>query len=161
MANPYAAQGVLCLGSSFAVGTGLKGGMDGLATLHQARMRKSLKRFMGSSLQAYVVCELTDKLNILWAFIKTHLKVTVALSCLLEDSALLCLEPSCSVLQVPSDAYVSNFVNKLYCSRLVQPTNGDVPTLGNNTDGCPRTLTPCAPAWRRPRCWCSCRRVSR
>jgi len=25
--------------------------------------------------QAYVVCELQDKLNVLWAFIKAHLKV--------------------------------------------------------------------------------------
>ena len=26
-------------------------------------------------MQAYVVCELQDKLNVLWAFIKAHLKV--------------------------------------------------------------------------------------
>jgi hypothetical protein len=30
------------------------------------------------ALQAYVVCELQDKLNILWAFIKAHLKVIFA-----------------------------------------------------------------------------------
>ena len=30
------------------------------------------------ALQAYVVCELQDKLNILWAFIKAHLKVRLA-----------------------------------------------------------------------------------
>ena len=30
------------------------------------------------ALQAYVVCELQDKLNILWAFIKAHLKVISA-----------------------------------------------------------------------------------
>ena len=27
-------------------------------------------------MQAYVVCELQDKLNVLWAFIKAHLRVS-------------------------------------------------------------------------------------
>ena len=31
-----------------------------------------------AAVQAYVVCELQDKLNVLWAFIKAHLKVTLA-----------------------------------------------------------------------------------
>ncbi len=30
-------------------------------------------------MQAYVVCELQDKLNVLWAFIKAHLKVSPTL----------------------------------------------------------------------------------
>jgi hypothetical protein len=30
--------------------------------------------------QGYVVCELPEKLNILWGFIKTHLKVSVTKS---------------------------------------------------------------------------------
>ena len=32
-------------------------------------------------MQAYVVCELQDKLNVLWAFIKAHLKVPSSCIC--------------------------------------------------------------------------------
>jgi ATP-dependent RNA helicase DDX10/DBP4 len=33
-----------------------------------------------SDVQAYVVCELPEKLNVLWAFVKSHLKASICFS---------------------------------------------------------------------------------
>ncbi len=51
--------------------------------LFASGMRAALRHDSSLSLQAYMVCKLEEKVDVLWSFLKTHLKVR--LSCDLHD----------------------------------------------------------------------------
>ncbi len=63
----------------------------------QLLLRHTLHQVL-AAVQAYVVCELQDKLNVLWAFIKAHLKVSLTF-CSWQGQKLMGLQ-SCNACQI-------------------------------------------------------------